>query len=657
MSFNTKLIDLLKTNQSLVDDEGELLTAAIQDKAWKIDHDLIKLLLSDPDVKKAFFEEIEGHWIFNINKFIEYITQKNFLDNSYTRFRNKIGLTIDGKYLNERGEIELAWPYKDCVLEGGQTKEEEKRKEIFFNEVLAQDEINRLLDPKVLTNFVRYTPSGQEDVTEIKRNENGVISENLIIKGNNLLALHTLKEQFKGQIKLIYIDPPFNTGNDTFGYNDSFNHSTWLTFIKNRLDVAKNLLADGGAIVVHCDYVEESYLKVIMDEVFGKENFLNSISLRDSHPSGLKLSARDKTIVKTKSTMLVYKNIGEITIKPIYQKRNDWDTHFNIYLDTDSNIKKKENLREYLERSGVIAKPDFKLDETALSSIEFKEFVFENRERIFQSTKELPEYAKTESLAKPNEVIEYSEGEYAFNGRRLSPLKNSIYDVGFDGYKVEDFAKLICDFWDDIDFNNLQSEGGISFPSGKKPELLLARLITMFTNKSDIVLDFFSGSGTTVSVSHKMERQYIGIEQLDYGDNGFITRLLNVIGGESSGISRQLCWKGGGNFVYCELLRFNEKFIERILGTNKSEDLIGIWKDVAAKSFLNWYINPLVPEDAINDFKEIGRQENGLEKQKKLLLELLDKNQLYVNLSEIDDEQFNISEEDKALNRAFYGEI
>lgn len=209
MSFNTKLIDLLKTNQSLVDDEGELLTAAIQDKAWKIDHDLIKLLLSDPDVKKAFFEEIEGHWIFNINKFIEYITQKNFLDNSYTRFRNKIGLTIDGKYLNERGEVALAWPYKDCVLEGGQTKEEEKRKEIFFNEVLAQDEINRLLDPKVLTNFARYSSSGKEEVKEIKRNEKGIISENLIIKGNNLLALHTLKEQFKGQIKLIYIDPPF----------------------------------------------------------------------------------------------------------------------------------------------------------------------------------------------------------------------------------------------------------------------------------------------------------------------------------------------------------------------------------------------------------------------------------------------------------------
>ena len=242
MSFNTKLIDLLKTDPRFVDDEGELVIAAVQDRAWKIDRDLVKLLLSDKEIKAKFFDEIEGHWIFNINTFIDYISQKNFLDNSYTRFRNRIGLTIGDKYLRERGDVALVWPYKDCVLEGGQTKEEEKRKEIFFNEVLAQDEINRLLDPKVLTNFVRYTAKGKETVTEFKRDENGMIRENLIIKGNNLLALHTLKTQFRGQVKLIYIDPPYNTGRDSFGYNDNFNHSAWLTFMKNRLGRCKRFI-------------------------------------------------------------------------------------------------------------------------------------------------------------------------------------------------------------------------------------------------------------------------------------------------------------------------------------------------------------------------------------------------------------------------------
>ena len=189
MSFNSKLIDLLKINHNLVDDEGELLIAAVQDRAWKIDHDLVKLLLSDKEIKAKFFDEIEGHWIFNINTFLEYISQKNFLDNSYTRFRNRVGLTIGEKYLRERGDVALVWPYKDTVLEGGQTKDEEKRKEVFFNEVLAQDEINRLLDPKVLTNFARYTPKGKEPVKEFKRDENNVIRENLIIKGNNLFCL------------------------------------------------------------------------------------------------------------------------------------------------------------------------------------------------------------------------------------------------------------------------------------------------------------------------------------------------------------------------------------------------------------------------------------------------------------------------------------
>lgn len=173
MSFNSKLTDLLKKDHNLVDDDGELVIAAVQDRAWKLDSGLIKLLLSEKDIKAEFFSEIEGHWIFNTNKFLDYISQKNFLDNSYTRFKNRIGLTVDGKYLRERGDVALVWPYKDTVLEGGQTKEEEKRKEIFFNEVLAQDEINRLLDPKVLTNFTRYTVKGKEKVKEFKREKMG----------------------------------------------------------------------------------------------------------------------------------------------------------------------------------------------------------------------------------------------------------------------------------------------------------------------------------------------------------------------------------------------------------------------------------------------------------------------------------------------------
>ena len=228
------------------------------------------MLLSDDEVKAEFFEEIDGHWIFNAHTFTNYLSSKNFLANSYTRFRNKIGLNIGDKFLRERGEVSLVWPYKDCVLEGGQTREEEKRKEIFFNETLAQDEINRLFDPKVLTNWKRYTVDGEESPTEIKRDENGVIRENLIIKGNNLVALHTLKGQFRGKVKLIYIDPPYNPDSqaNTFAYNNSFNHSSWLTFMKNRLEVAKELLTKDGVLIVAIDENEQAYLGVLLSELF-----------------------------------------------------------------------------------------------------------------------------------------------------------------------------------------------------------------------------------------------------------------------------------------------------------------------------------------------------------------------------------------------------
>ena len=317
MSFNTKLTTLLKTDPRFVDDDGELVIAAVQDRAWKIDRDLVKLLLSDKEIKAKLFDEIEGHWIFNTNTFIDYISQKNFLDNSYTRFKNRIGLTIGDKYLRERGDVALVWPRKDCVLEGGQTREEEKRKEILFNEVLAQDEITRLLDPKVLTNFTRYTVTGKEKVMGFKRDENGVIRENLILKGNNLLALHTLKAQFRGQVKLIYIDPPFNTETDTFRYNDNFNHSTWLTFMKNRLEIARELLPSDGSIYVHLDFNEVHYCKVLMDEIFGKQNFQREIIWRMGWVSGYKTMA--KNWIRNHDTILFYtKNPDTFTFNKMW---------------------------------------------------------------------------------------------------------------------------------------------------------------------------------------------------------------------------------------------------------------------------------------------------------------------------------------------------
>ena len=672
MSFNTKLVNLLKSDPRFVDDEGELILAAVQDRAWKLDRDLVKLLLSDKDIKDKFFDEIEGHWIFNTNTFLDYISQKNFLDNSYTRFRNRIGLTIGDKYLRERGDVALAWPYKDTVLEGGQTKEEEKRKEIFFNEVLAQDEINRLFDPKVLTNFVRYTAKGKEKVTGFNRDENGVIRENLIIKGNNLLALHTLKTQFRGQVKLIYIDPPYNTGNDSFGYNDSFNHSTWLTFMKNRLTVAEDLLKDGGAIFVQCDDNEQAYLKVLMDEVFGSANFVNCISVKLSEPTGVKMAHAQIRFPKIKEYLLFYKK-NQFVFELIDKiKKEKWDTEYKYFLENFSTQQRealgKLQQKETNDQSDVIeamniftnvrvVPVDNQLNEMKIVDNKRDEWKFDNAWRIVQrvSSDSIRNFVKGLSKLPSQDIGVGLSSDHVlfFYNTKANLSKGGRIRITF----ADDFLYVNpCDFWQDIKTTGIAKEGEVSLPYGKKPERLIHRIILMTTKKNDIVMDYHVGSGTTCAVAHKMGRQYIGIEQLQYGENDSIVRLENVIQGDQSGISKSVNWQGGGDFIYCELMKYNEAFMERIQAAKTSKELLKIWKEMAEGSFLNWYVNPVMPEEAVKDFEALGKGENGLEKQKHLLAELLDKNQLYVNLSEIDDVQFKVSKEDKAINKAFYGE-
>jgi adenine-specific DNA-methyltransferase len=645
-SFNEKLGDLLKTDSRFVDDEGELIRAAVIDRAWKIDHDLVKLLLGKPEIKKIFFDEIEGHWIFNINTFIEYISDKNFLANSYTRFRNKIGLTIDSKFLRERGEVSLVWPCKDCVLEGGQTKEEEKRKEIFFNEILAQDEIDRLFDPKVLTNFKRYTVEGEQNVSEIKRDENGTIKENLIIKGNNLLALHTLKKQFRGKVKLIYIDPPYNTEGDsnTFGYNNNFNHSTWLTFMKNRIEVAKDLLREDGVLVVTIDDYEYAHLKLLCDEVFDRGNYVGTIVIQ-SNPRGRTTNTHFATCHEY--ALFYAKDIDSVSVNFI-----------KLTKEQELDFDKKDGIGEYrllpFRRSGGTSTPEerpnsyypiYYNEKKKAFSLEKQEGFVEilpidklGKKRVWRQTR--PSFL--EAVERGDMACKQSNGKWVVymkdrikEGRKPKTIwTDSKYDASangtillkeiFNGDKVFGYPKSLYAVKDTIDI--LTERGG-----------------------NDIVLDFFGGSGTTahavieLNKEDKGNRQFILCEQMDYVGDVTVNRVRKVTTGQNC------------DFIYCELMQYNEAFMDKIQAAKTSKELEKIWKDIAENSFLNWYVNPEMPEDAVRDFREIGEQKNGLDKQKKLLAELLNKNQLYVNLSEIDDVDFKVSEADKKLNREFYG--
>ena len=661
-NFNEALIELLKTDSRFVDDEGELVKAAVIDLAWKIDRDLVKLLLGDPDIKGKFFDEIEKHWIFNINTFIEYISDKNFLANSYTRFCNKIGLNIGGKFLRERGEVSLVWPYKDCVLEGGQTKEEEKRKEIFFNKILAQDEIDRLFDPKVLTNWKRYTVDGEQKVAEIKRDENGRIRENLIIKGNNLLALHTLKKQFRSKVKLIYIDPPYNIGDDSFGYNNNFNHSSWLTFMKNRLEAGKELLKDAGVLFIHIGDDELHYLKVLADDIFGRDSFIATIPRKiRSGKSDVpyKLSQDFDWIIAYTKRAPKTKELFQRTVERKYHKSEDFpDDEWRL-----TDITTQRTIRERPNSDFILVNPR-----------NGQEFPV-NPNRCWGITKDsVKEYLNKRKIVFPGDYDFLNIKQPAMRvfkseevAKRGKDFDKSYVSSDFLNKVMDDLLKNTANKKGTDEIVKLFGEKVFSYP---KNELLMQRIIEYTTKEGDLVLDFHLGSGTTAAVAHKMERGYIGVEQMDYVKTITVERLKKVIGKktkkkgklfeeieyDAGGISKAVNWQGGGDFIYCELMKYNEAFIDKIQAAKTSKELIKVWKDIAENSFLNWYVNPEIPEDAINNFIEIGKAEKGLDKQKKLLAELLNKNQLYVNFSEIDDEDFNVSEEDKKLNRSFYRE-
>lgn len=657
MKLYTTLEQQLKKEPNFVTDNGELKKWVVLNKAQNFDEELIGLLLDNADLKEQFFVNVKGTLVFNQNLFVQFLEQKNYLNDSYTQYKNKVGLTIDGKYLKQRNEVALVWPFKDCILEGGQSREEDKREEIFFNEILAQDEITQLLEPKVLTNAKRIDKDGEKPLDLFNRNENGTITDNLIIKGNNLLALHTLKEEFVGKVKLIYIDPPYNTGNDSFQYNDSFNHSTWLTFIKNRLEVAKNLLLPEGTIAISIDHNEIGYMICLLDEVFGKQNRKNIISIKRSSVSGAKVI--NPGVVNVSEFLVLYsKSTQNWKPKKVFRAK-ERDDRYNNYI---SNINDEpenwryESVLDAFAKFKNIPKSKLKKELGVNYEIDLENFFIDNRERIIrfaglddksisEGVKEVKYKSKDDDSKTYVFKRENHNDYYLWKGNAILFFKDRLIQV--EGQWK--FGEMISDIWNDVLPNDIHNEGGVTLRKGKKPEKLLNRLIELCSDENEIIMDYHLGSGTTAAVSHKMKRQYIGIEQLDYNENDSVIRLKNVINGEQSGISKTVNWQGGGSFVYLELKKYNQTFIEQIQEAKDTEALLQVWEQMKAKSFLNYNVDIKKQDEHLEEFKALS-----LAEQKQHLCELLDKNQLYVNLSSLNDADFACTEEEKRLNRDFY---
>ncbi|HBL3428063.1 site-specific DNA-methyltransferase [Enterococcus faecium] len=641
---------------------------------------LISALLKNQKIRENYSVKAGDVVIFKVQEFIDILRYKDYWADSYTKYSNTIGLSSEGKYLQYNTDVVLDFPYKDCVLEGGMTKEDTGKEEVFYNEVIARDEIDTLLAPKALVNVKKYDADGEHKVDSFSN------EDNLVIKGNNLLALHSLKERYAGKVKCIYIDPPYNTGNDSFKYNDRFNHSTWLTFMRNRLEIAKELLTDDGLIWVQTDDAEINYIGIIMDEVFGRNNFVNIVTVK-TKIGGVSGSSEGKSLKDATEFIQIYaKNKDKIVLEPIYAMTPVWEYIQEEYIQAGKSWKYTSVLTELGERQ--LIKDDIESNRKFYhypnaKTLSVKQYAEKNNmteedvynsipDKIFQTTNAQSSVRttvmeETAGISKGVVSIEYIPTK----GKNKNKLTEILYTstkrmfMFLSDMLSEDsegnllYKEKMTTLWDNIQYNNLSKEGSVDFPNGKKPEKLLQNIIEMSSYEGDYVLDFFGGSGSTAATAHKLGRKWITIEQINSQIEVIDRRLKNVVLGDDKGISQDVNWQGGGSFVYAELMELNQLYMNKIDQASTKEELAELWDELDNNADLNFQLDK---EKLTNELLKEHDEEEGsitfndltFDEQKEIFKKALDKNQLYVPYSEIEDKNVIISDNDKAFNHSFY---
>ena len=631
-----ELYKVLRMEDRFCTDAGELIKGNIETATLNLSPELIRLLLGNDLLSRHFFADVDGVKVFDKVKFQHFIMNKQFLPDSYTSFKNKIGLTVDdGRFITDSREVVLAWPFKDCMLEGGQTKEDAKRDEIFWNETLAPDEINRLTEPKVLTAFKRYDKDGEHKVEHILPNDN------LIIKGNNLLALYSLKEKYAGKVKMIYIDPPYyfrkNMSTDTFKYNSNFRLSTWLTFMRDRLECARVLLKKGGTIWIHMGDDGMHYLKIVADQVFGSEHFVGTLPRRTrSGKSDVPFNFSQDF-----DWIIVYTNVNDDVdimareVERKYYTSDDFPGQPWRTADLTKQTTAKERSNSYFTMIDPKTGKEYPASEKRTWCIteDTFDYYYKKGYIIF------PDDYDFLNISKP------CCRKFKWEDDAKGNLSSVISDL-----QIKDFLKaLTFDCKNEKGNNEIDALFGRNEFDYAKPENLIKSIIEVTTTEGDLVMDFFSGSGTTAAVAHKMNRRYIVCEQIGHQIELNISRIKEVIAGEQGGISEDVNWQGGGSFVYCELSKANQNFVEQIEAATTKKALADIWQQMQQTGFLSYKINAKDIDDNAESFDALS-----LDDQKRFLIESLDKNLLYVPLSDIDNADYNLSEKDKRLTREFY---
>ncbi|BBB20967.1 DNA methyltransferase [Helicobacter cinaedi] len=728
--------NLLQTLQEKFQSIENLRTLAIDSN-----RELLSFLLENAEFRERFFTRIDSVAVFEKDKFLDFLKLR-MLNKSYTAFSNKIGLQLESSFENT-SKVVLNFPFKDCVLKGAQSKDEQKSKEIFFNEVLARSEIDILFSPKALQNFELI---GQGDLKENLNNAN------LLIKGNNLLALHSLKKKFANKVKLIYIDPPYNTGNDSFNYNDNFNHSTWLCFMKNRLEIAREFLRDDGVIFIQCDDNEQAYLKVLMDEIFGRENFVGCIVwLKGNAQNDADTMQRNQEYIlcyaKNIESKPLYKIKQKVNVKAFKDEKTGRFYYEGAGLTTGGaggTLNARPNLGFSIyynpQTKDFFAKDDYDRELAKISNDENEVYTsdstfLEGGYEIIRPPKKgvglgrwtwaLDKFntSKNDILIRRNnngyivvkkewldskQVKQDENGNYYAIIEKENPPKSFADFVGsgvgskenkalfdtkvFNNPKPEALMKYIIEistravaegFCDD--FVGCQGGGeGSLLNINDRADNADSRKSTQKPTP-DLVMDFFAGSGTTLAVAMKMNRRWIGIEQMDYIESITKERLKKVVAGEQGGISKAVDWQGGGSFIYCKLMPLNVMYKEKIQNlachtapchtkpcevsknvestkdlhkdislslnmTSIEKELEKIYNDLESKAFVDYRV------DIQAMLKDKEFYALSLDEKRKVLYAILDSNMDYVLYDDIDDSEYGVSDELRELNKIFYGE-
>ncbi len=620
MKFYDVVESLLKQDQRFVAENGSVLKNAVYEAAMNLDPNLIRLLLSNDETKPQFFKDIDGVMVFDKVGFGWVVNNRQFLPDSYTRFKNKIGLADENEaMISTSGRVELIFPFKDCILEGGQNFEDQRRNEVFYNTSLAPDEIDRILYKKVLVNAKKYTSEYEESVSEISD------EDNILIKGNNLLVLSSLTSRYANQVKFIFADPPYyfskNKAEDAFKYNSNFHLSSWLVFCKNRFEQAKRLLSNDGILAVTIGVDGYCHLKVLLDEIFdvnsNYRNYIGTITWRKTD---------------NQSNIGDFSNVIDYIL--LYRKNGNAKL-YNLPL-TEKAIKEYS----YEDENGKYRRANL-LDQT--------------RGRFFYEIK-----TPDGSALNGPWMVEQDEMSRLMKGNGIHwPEKGMQIPYGKTYLKDSlEKGQISSDMWDGSYGTNQRGADEIkelfgerAFPFAK-PERLMMNLITIATKPGDLVLDFCLGSGTTCAVAHKMGRRYIGIDQMDYIETLAVERLRKVIAGEQGGVSSEVNWNGGGSFIYCELAKSNMLFVDEIQAAASTEKLKEIYERMVSTGFISCKINPKMIDENAEEFVNLS-----IENQKRLLMDMLDMNLLYVNYCDLEDEEFAISNIDKSFSKSFYREV